>query len=149
MFYSPPGEPSAPPEEPVPTADLHAAREALVLRHVAAENAHDLDAVLATFAHPRYEVVPTGMVYDGAAAVSAMLTEQWRQLPWLSFEAVGLFHGESGLVVETRTRGTSPDGRAVDLPSVNIFGFVGEGLVLERCYYDRRTMAESLGLAPS
>lgn len=55
------------------SADMLAAREALVLRHVDAENAHDLDAVLATFAHPRYEIVPTGVVHDGEAAVSRML----------------------------------------------------------------------------
>lgn len=130
-------------------SDLRAAREALVLRHVVAENAHDLDVVLATFSHPRYEIVPTGAVYDGAAAVSEMLREQWRQLPWLSFEAVAIFHGDSGLVVETRTTGTSPSGRGVDLLSMNLFGFEGEALVLERCYYDRLAMAESLGLTTS
>jgi hypothetical protein len=125
--------------------DLFAAREALVFVHVAAENAHDLDTVMATFTRPRYEIVPTRAVYDGAEAVRAMLREQWEQLPGLVYAAEGIYHGPSGLVVETRTRGTGPDGRPVDMLSVNIFGFEGLDLVLERCYFDRATVAATLG----
>ena len=50
-------------------AELHRRREALVLRHVEAENDRDLEAIMATFARPRYEIVPTATVYDGDAAV--------------------------------------------------------------------------------
>ena len=127
---------------------LYAAREAVVLAHVAAENAHDLDAVMATFAHPRYEIIPTGAVHDGVDAVRAMLVEQWHQLPGLRYEAADIYHAAGGVAVETRTTGTAPDGRAVDVVSVNVFGFDGPDLVVERCYFDRLTIADALGYTP-
>ena len=37
--------------------------------HMESENAHDFDMTIATFGHPRYEIVPTGEVYDGEEAV--------------------------------------------------------------------------------
>lgn len=129
----------------LPRAELAAEREALINAHVAAENAHDLDAVMATFAHPRYEIVPTGVVHDGAEAVQAMLLEQWRQLPGLRYEPAGFYHGPDGVMAATRTLGSAPDGRAVELLSVNLFGFDERGLVLERCWFDRLVVAEALG----
>lgn len=72
------------------TTVLERHREELVLRHVAAENARDLDAVMATFTHPRYEIIPTGAVFDGAAAVRAMLVQQWTELPLLRYSAASL-----------------------------------------------------------
>jgi predicted ester cyclase len=126
-------------------SDLFAARGALVLAHVAAENDHDLDGVLATFKHPRYEIVPTGVVHDGETAVRKLLTQQWEQLPELRYEAAAVFHGPDGVVVETRTLGTAPDGRRVNMLSMNLFAFEGADLVVERCYFDRLTVAQALG----
>ncbi|BBX41963.1 nuclear transport factor 2 family protein [Mycobacterium simiae] len=116
-------------------------REELVLRHVAAENARDLGAAMATFTYPRYEIIPTGMVFDGDEAVRAMLLQQWTDLPMLQYSAEAIYHGENGLVVETRT--TAP-GTPIDMLSVNLFGFRGPDLVLERCYFDRMLLAEQL-----
>jgi SnoaL-like protein len=120
---------------------LQRTREALVLRHVAAENARDLEAVMATFTRPRYEIIPTGMVFDGDDAVRAMLLQQWGDLPQLRYSAEGIYHGDDGLVVETRT--TAP-GKTIDMLSVNLFGFRGPDLILERCYFDRMLLAEQL-----
>ena len=50
---------------------LRARREAVVREHMDSENRHDFDATIATFAHPRYELVATGQVYDGEAEVRA------------------------------------------------------------------------------
>jgi hypothetical protein len=121
---------------------LQRAREELVLRHVAAENARDLDAAMATFAHPRYEIIPTGMIFDGEEAVRAMLLQQWADLPLLQYSAEALYHGENGLVVETRTTAL---GTPIDMLSINLFGFRGSDLVLERCYFDRMLLAAQLG----
>jgi hypothetical protein len=33
------------------------------------ENRHAFDVTMATFDHPRYEIVPTGDIYDGAEQV--------------------------------------------------------------------------------
>jgi hypothetical protein len=123
------------------TTVLQRHREELVLRHVAAENARDVDAVMATFAHPRYEIIPTGAVFDGAAAVRAMLLQQWRDLPLLRYSAASLYHGDEGLVVETRT--TAAD-TPIDMLSINVFGFRGPDLILERCYFDRMLLAAQL-----
>jgi hypothetical protein len=120
---------------------LQRTRQALVLRHVAAENARDLEAVMATFTRPRYEIIPTGMVFDGDDAVRAMLLQQWGDLPLLRYSAEGIYHGDDGLVVETRT--TAP-GKTIDMLSINLFGFRGSNLILERCYFDRMLLAAQL-----
>lgn len=124
-----------------PDGALRRIREDLVARHVAAENAHDLEAAMATFTHPRYEIVPTGMVFDGEQAVREMLLQQWADLPMLRYSAKAIYHGDDGLAVETRT--TAP-GTPIDMLSINLFGFRGPDLVLERCYFDRMLLAAQL-----
>ncbi|WP_046314936.1 nuclear transport factor 2 family protein [Mycobacterium sp. UM_Kg1] len=125
--------------------ELYRRREALVLRHVAAENDRDLEAIMATFTHARYEIIPTGEVFDGESAVRAMIEQQWAELPRMRYAPEALFHSEAGLVVETRT--TCP-GSSFNMLSVNLFGFIGDGLVLERCYFDRLLFADELEKVP-
>lgn len=124
------------------STELQRVREEIVLRHVQGENDRDLEAVMATFTHPRYEIVPTGLVFDGDEAVRAMILQQWAQLPPVQYSAEAIYHGEAGLVVETRT--TAP-GTSIDMVSMNVFGFDGAGLILERCYFDRMQVNEQLG----
>jgi hypothetical protein len=50
------------------SAGLRERREALVREHMESENRHDFDATMATFEHPRYELIATGDVYDGERA---------------------------------------------------------------------------------
>jgi hypothetical protein len=108
---------------------------------VAGENDRDLEAIMATFTYPRYEIVPTGMVFDGDEQVRQMILRQWDDLPRLQYTAEAIFHSADGLVVETRT--VWP-GTAVDMLSVNLFIFRGEGLILERCYFDRMLFAANM-----
>ncbi len=49
--------------------DLRERHEALVREHMESENHHDFELTLGTFGHPRYEIVPTGDVFDGEDAV--------------------------------------------------------------------------------
>jgi hypothetical protein len=49
---------------------LRERREAVVREHMESENRHEFDATMATFGHPRYEIVPTGDVYDGEEEVA-------------------------------------------------------------------------------
>lgn len=123
------------------SADLTREREALVLRHVAAENERDLEGIMATFASPRYEIVPTATVYDGDAEVRQMIRTQWENLPQMHYAAEAVFHSANGVCVETRT--TCP-GTAMDMLSVNLFVFDGNRLILERCYFDRALFAAEL-----
>ncbi len=121
--------------------DLTKQREAVVLRHVAAENERDLEGIMATFAHPRYEIVPSATVYEGDAEVRQMILEQWERLPRMHYSAEAVFHAANGVFVETRT--TCP-GTAVDMLSVNLFVFRQDKLILERCYFDRMQFAAEL-----
>ncbi|WP_299577177.1 nuclear transport factor 2 family protein [uncultured Williamsia sp.] len=126
------------------TTDLYRRREDLVLRHVAGENDRDLEAIMATFTRARYEIVPTGAVFDGDEAVRGMILQQWQDMPRLRFDAAAVFHGPTGVVVETRT--TLP-GTSLNMLSMNLFVFEGDGLVNERCYFDQGLMAAQLASA--
>ena len=85
-----------------PDVDLRNRREELVLRHVAAENDRDLEAIMATFTHPRYEIVPTGAVYDGDFEVRQMIRQQWAELPRMHYAAETILHSADALVLETQ-----------------------------------------------
>lgn len=61
--------------------DLRDAREHIVREHMESENTHDFDVTLATFEHPRYEIVATGEVYDGADEVDRYYQETRAAFP--------------------------------------------------------------------
>ncbi|HYN52790.1 MAG TPA: hypothetical protein VES62_17865, partial [Thermoleophilaceae bacterium] len=54
--------------------ELRERREALVREHMESENQHDFETTLGTFGHPRYEIVPTGDVFDGRRPCAATST---------------------------------------------------------------------------
>ena len=54
-----------PPADLPTSRDLRGRREAVVREHMASENESRFDDTLATFTHPRYELIGTGQVYDG------------------------------------------------------------------------------------
>jgi hypothetical protein len=55
--------------------ELRERREAIVREHMETENRHEYDATIATFDHPRYELVGTGDVYDGPEEVARYFEE--------------------------------------------------------------------------
>jgi hypothetical protein len=65
---------------------LRSQREAVVNAHIQAEAVdHDILAALATFHHPRYEVLAMGAVVDGSEAVENLLSQLLGAFPdfWL------------------------------------------------------------------
>jgi predicted ester cyclase len=90
----------------MPSADLRARREAVVREHMASENAYDFDTTIATFGHPRYELVATGDVYDGEDAVRAYFAESRRAFPDQRNELVALHHADDAVIVEFDVLGT-------------------------------------------
>jgi len=71
------------------------------------ENAHDFDVTLATFAdHPRYEIIPTGEVYDGTDEVRRYYDETRKAFPDQRNEVIALHHAEDAVIVEFWLRGT-------------------------------------------
>jgi steroid delta-isomerase-like uncharacterized protein len=137
------------------SVELRERREAVVRAHMESENAHDYDATIATFAHPRYELVATGDVFDGEDAVRAYFAETRTAFPDQRNELVAINHADDAVVVEFDLLGTHlgplralpPTGRAFRCRMSSHFLFEGERLVCERVYFDRLTIMEQLGLA--
>ncbi len=63
------------------TATLRDRREAVVREHMESENRHEFDATIATFARPRYEIIPTGEIFDGEEAVRGYFTASRSAFP--------------------------------------------------------------------
>jgi len=135
--------------------DVRARREAIVREHLASENAHDFDATIATFGHPRYELVATGDVYDGEEAVRGYFAESRQAFPDQHNEFIALHHADDAVIVEVDVLGTHlgplralpPTGRAFRCRMSAHFLFEGDRLVCERAYFDQLTIMRQLGLA--
>jgi steroid delta-isomerase-like uncharacterized protein len=139
----------------MPDSDLRARRDAVVREHMESENVHDFDTTIATFGHPRYELVATGDVFDGEEAVRAYFAESRRAFPDLRNELVALHHADDAVIVEYDLLGTHlgplrampPTGRAFRCRNCAHFVFEGDRLVCERNYFDQLTILRQLGLA--
>jgi steroid delta-isomerase-like uncharacterized protein len=140
---------------PAPTEEKRRKREALVREHMDSENRHEFEATLATFDHPRYELVGTGQVYDGPDEVRRYFDETRRAFPDQRNELLALYHADDAVLVEAVVRGTHlgplqslpATGRSFELPILSIFQFDGDRLVGERVYFDSTTMLRQLGVA--
>jgi hypothetical protein len=95
----------------MPSADLRARREAVVREHMESENAHDFDTTIATFGHPRYELVATGDVYDGEVAARAYFAETRRAFHFdqlTIMRQLGLAHESTSLAGRVTTLVSHP-----------------------------------------
>jgi steroid delta-isomerase-like uncharacterized protein len=123
---------------------LRARREQIVREHMDAENRLDFDAALATFTHPRYELVGLGRVIDGAEAVAEYFVSSRTPFPDQRNELIALHHTDDAVVVEFWLLGThlgplgdlAPTGRAFRVQMAAFFVFDGDGLVCERVYFN-------------
>ena len=139
----------------VTTTSLREKREQIVREHMDSENRHEFDATLETFAHPRYELIPSGEVIDGAANVARYYQETRAAFPDQRNELVALHHADDAVIVEFDLlgthdgtfRGLPPTGRSFRCRMAAIFEFEGEGLVSERVYFDSATILRQLGIA--
>ena len=135
-----------------PDAALRARREEVVRRHMESENTHELEVTLGTFKHPRYELVPTGQVYDGEAQVREYFRETRTAFPDQRNELIALHHADDGVIAEFWLLGTHlgplqgvpPTGKAFRVRMAAFFLFEGEGIVCERVYFDTRSMLRQL-----
>lgn len=134
---------------------LRERREATVRRHMDAENAHDFETVMGTFAHPRYEIVPTGQVHDGDAAVRRYFADTRAAFPDQRNEPISLRHADDAVVVEFWLLGThrgalggvAPTGRSfrVQMAALFLFEAGGDRIVCERVYFDAASLLRQLG----
>jgi steroid delta-isomerase-like uncharacterized protein len=139
-------------DEMAETGPLRAQREACVRQHMQAENVHDFDAVIDTFSHPRYELIPNGAIYDGETAVREYFRESRTAFPDQRNEPISLRHVDDGVVVEFWLLGThrgplgglAPTGREFKCRMAAFFLFEGARIVCERVYFDSATILRQL-----
>ena len=140
------------------TRALRDRREAVVREHMESENRHDFDATIATFARPRYEIVPTGDVFDGEEAVRGYFAASRSAFPDQRNELRALYHADDAVIVEFDLLGTHlgmlrgvipPTGKTFRCPVTAFFIFEGDRIVCERVYFDSATILRQLGLAPA
>jgi steroid delta-isomerase-like uncharacterized protein len=134
---------------------LRQRREAIINQHAEAENRHDIEATIATFTHPRYEV--NGVPSDGEEAVRELLQGLMVGLPDLHAEIGRMRHADDavfgeGLITGTHDgewSGIPPTGRRVEIPVVGIFEFDGDRLICEKVYLDMATVLTQMGVLPA
>jgi len=135
-----------------PTAAVRAWREEVVRRHMESENVHDFDATLATFSHARYELIATGQVHNGNAAVREYFRASRAAFPDQRNELISLRHADDAVVVELWLLGThkgrlgalEPTGRAFRTRMTALFIFDDAGIVCERVYFDSGSILRQL-----
>src|SRR4051794_20135233 len=124
---------------------LRDARLAIVREHMDAENRKDFDAVIATFGHPRYELMAGGQVFDGEPEVRRYFALSRDTFPDQRNENVVLQATDDAVVAEFDLLGTHRDtGRSFRTRMVALFFFEGEGIVCERVCFDRSSIEEQV-----
>jgi steroid delta-isomerase-like uncharacterized protein len=129
---------------------------AILLRHVAAETAFDMEATLATLTPDcEFVDVPLGEIHRGHGGVRRYYTEWWTAFENVATNSRRYVPSDDCLIVETHFvgrhvgpyRGIPPTGRPINLP-LSIFVGFRDGLMSgERFYYDRATLLAQIGAA--
>jgi steroid delta-isomerase-like uncharacterized protein len=134
---------------------LRQRREAIVNQHAEAENRHDIEATIATFHHPRYEM--NGDPSDGEAAVRELLQGMMNGLPDLHAEIGKMRHADDAVIIEGLITGTHdgewagipPTGRRIEVPAAAIFEFDEDRLLCEKVYMDFAAVLTQIGVLPA
>src|SRR5512133_3919776 len=135
--------------------ELQRRREQIVREHMESENRHEFDVTLGTFDHPRYELIGTGEVHDGAEAVMAYFEEARTAFPDQRNEVIALHHAEDAVIVEAMLygthegplRGLPPTGRKFEMQFCAVFVFEQDRLICERVYFDPGKILRDIGVA--
>ena len=122
--------------------DLRRRRLAVLEKHFQSEVEHDWDACLATFKDvPRYEIVATGQIHEGAEAVVAYHRRQRTAFPDQRHENVRMHIADDDTVISefdllgTNTGeflGLPPTGKSFRVPVIAVFFFDGDRITNER-----------------
>jgi steroid delta-isomerase-like uncharacterized protein len=123
--------------------------------HMTAENAHEFDDAIGFFSRPRYEIVATGEVYDGADRLGDLMQENVTAFPDFHFDVERLHHADEAVIVEGVFRGTHlgtwrglpGTGRSVEFPMLIVFPFEEDRMLGERIFFDLSTALRQLGVA--
>ena len=126
----------------------------LVRLHMQSENDLDFETTMATFSHPRYELVATGQVYDGADEVAEYYRTSRSAFPDQRNDNTVLTSGEDTVIAEFDLLGTHlgqlggipPTGRTFRCRMCALFLFApgGDRIIGERVYFDQATILRQL-----
>lgn len=135
--------------------ELRRRRLATLDAHFRSEVEHDWAACLATFRDvPRYEIVATGQVHEGAEAVVAYHRAQRTAFPDQRHENVRMHVADDDTVVAefdllgTNTgefMGLPPTGHAFRVAVIAVFAFDGDRITDERVYLDGASLLRQIG----
>jgi steroid delta-isomerase-like uncharacterized protein len=139
------------------TDDDLAERRAQVVRdHMESENRLAFDETLATFAHPHYELVATGIVYDGEEEVRGYYAASRAAFPDQRNEIHSIRQADDAVIVEFDLLGThsgpflgfEPTGREFRCRMAAFFVFEPgtDRIEIERVYFDAGTILTQLGI---
>lgn len=140
--------------------DLQDRRIATVRDHMALEVTHDWDAVIATFAHPRYELLGSGAVFDGEEAVRRYFAASRVPFPDQGNEIIAIAAAGDTVLVEFWLTGThlgplklagrtvEPTGKTFRVRMAATFEFApgSDRIVCERPYFDTGAVTRALGI---
>ncbi|MDK2761915.1 MAG: ester cyclase [Sphingopyxis sp.] len=143
-------------------SNLDEARIDVVRRHMALEITHDWDGVIATFDHPRYELMGPGTIFDGESAVRSYFAASREPFPDQANEVIAIAADAATdtVLVEFWLTGTHtgplkigprtipPTGKAFRIRMAASFEFVpgSDRIRCERPYYDQSAVMKALGL---
>jgi steroid delta-isomerase-like uncharacterized protein len=138
------------------TPELYEKIRRLWIDHAKAEDARDLDGLIATLSEDCvYEIVPTGQRWEGHDGARAFYLTFLGAFPDVHFELEDIVIGPQGVIEIARMTGTHqgewagipPTGQQIDMPVIIHFPWNPEVEKFdgERIYFDRTTMADMLG----
>jgi len=134
--------------------ELRNRRDAVIREHMESENRLDFDATIATFTHPRYELIGTGQVFDGTDEVMDYYRSSRAAFPDQRNLIHTLRHADDAVIVEFDLLGThtgdflgvAPTGNTFRARMAAIFEFEGDRITCERIYFDSGTVLRQLGI---
>jgi SnoaL-like domain len=108
---------------------LRERREACVREHMESENVQDFERTMATFAHPRYELIGSGDVFDGAERVMRYFRDSRAAVPDQRNRLIAMHSADDAVI------------------AVFTFTFGGDRIECERVYWDSATITRQLAPA--
>ena len=136
------------------TDELRQRRLDVIVEHMTTEVTKEFDRTLATFnGHPRYEIVPTGQVFDGDDEVMGYYLTTRTAFPDQRHENARFHATDDAVIVEFDLLGTNlgefyglpPTGKSFRVPVIAVFSFEDDRITNERIYFDAATQVNQIG----
>ena len=134
--------------------DLRQRRLEIIREHMDTEVTKEFDRTLATFnGHPRYEIMPTGQIFDGDDEVMGYYRMTRTAFPDQRHDNVRYHVTDDTVIVEFDLLGTNlgefyglpPTGKAFRVTIIAVFFFDGDHIVNERVYFDSASLVTQIG----